>query len=1032
MIFLVFLFALLAAPAIAQTPNIPAPTVPAPVVSSPVSKPTPLATPKATPSLAKSLATSTPLATAKPVTKPRTVVRKAKPALPPVLPPILFPFALPPFDSSTTPTDVSWMNDSPAGVRGFVSTQGEHFVDGQGRVLRLWGVNINFAGAFPSKEEAPKIAARLAKFGFNAVRLHHYEGYAGQNGIWKIAAIGSSSPKIPRAFDENQLDRLDFFLSELIKRGIYIDLNLHVGRKTTETEGVQFASALPAKDKGVAYFDPQLIRLQRDFSRAVLTHVNPYTGRALKDEPGVCAVEMTNEDSLLGMWLDGSLSMPNYYAYQLNDKWMAWLKERYKTEEAFKRAWTEIDAPVQGDDILALPLPPGIANPDAPDARQSVALSELARFSLATVSGAQGATAIDPTGGPSVEGFVRPGLTVNLQKSGSVTWAFQLNRDGLDLQEGQVYTLSFWARADSPRRISVNLWQDREPRRFQGFTGYADLTVNWEQYSFVFRPVNPDPQHSRISWNLGKDTGTIQLGETNLRVGGKISLPETWSLAHGVPNLEWKSTSLSRARRDYAEFLGGIESASTVQMRDYLRREIGVKVPIWNTQAQFGGWGGLAREGDLSDAIDVHAYWKHPTFGGGEAWSGTSWKVGNSSMTASAANDPLSAFAFYRVPNKPFVMSEWNSGQPNDFGAETLLMAASYAAWQDWAGVFLFDYHSSGNYDRNSFDGFFSIDSQPAKMVTAPAAALIFRRPPNIEYSKTPLLTATKTANSATANSAVIPTSGVATSGVATSGGVLAQQKSDSSARVDAASSLLPGDALPSSDSVTLTMPRDLTWDEAASFSDGPTASAIIRTWRDAGGARSSPLQNRVYARLGDGLFARSTRTAVQSPGNAPLLVGDTRQTTWDSKKNVFTLDTPRSKVAVGFLGARFTQIGEWQITMPQTQSNWASLSLASLDGKPIPSSKSLLLTAVGKAENIGMGWNADRSSVGNQWGTGPTQIEGILAFVRLMTDLKNPRVWSLDETGARHFLIPSRLRNGVLSFTLSPAWKTAWYQIEG
>ena len=515
MIFLWLLLALLAAPAMAQTPNIPAPTVFAPA---------PVATPKPT---------------------PRKPGRKAKPTLPSPAPTTMFPFALPPFDSSTTPTDVSWMNDVSAGARGFVSTQGEHFVDGQGNVLRLWGVNINFVGAFPSKTEAPKIAARLAKFGFNAVRLHHYEGYAAPNGLWKAVAIGYSKPKIPREFDAEQLDRFDFFVSELIKRGIYIDLNLHVARKTTESEGVLYASVLPEKDKGLNYFDPQLIRLQRDFSRAILTHVNPYTNRAFKDEPGICALEMANEDSLLGMWLDGSLSMPNNYLYQLNDKWMAWLKARYQTEAAFKRAWTEIDAPLEGADILSFPLPPNVANPDATDAQKSVALNELLRFNLATVAGAQGTTVIDPIGGPSVDGFVRPGLTVNLQKSGSVTWAFQLNRDGLDLQEGQVYTVSFWARADTPRRISVNLWQDREPRRFQGFTGYADLTVNWEQYSFVFRPVNPDPQHSRLSWNLGKDSG---------RGSNRRNRLANWRKNHFAGNLEFGTRRPKSRMEKHANF----------------------------------------------------------------------------------------------------------------------------------------------------------------------------------------------------------------------------------------------------------------------------------------------------------------------------------------------------------------------------------------------------------------------------------------------------------------------------------------------
>src|SRR5690606_28652138 len=121
-------------------------------------------------------------------------------------------------------------------------------------------------------------------------------------------------------------------------------------------------------------------------------------------------------------------------------------------------------------------------------------------------------------------------------------------------------------------------------------------------------------------------------------------------------------------------------------------------------------------------------YWKHPTFGSG-AWSDTNWKVENASMAAAPGIDPLSGFAFYRLKGKPFVMSEWNSGQPNDFGSESLLMIAAYAAWQDWAGIYLFDYHSSGDYDRDYFRGYFSIDTHPAKMATAPAAALMYRRP---------------------------------------------------------------------------------------------------------------------------------------------------------------------------------------------------------------------------------------------------------------------------------------------------------------
>jgi hypothetical protein len=110
--------------------------------------------------------------------------------------------------------------------------------------------------------------------------------------------------------------------------------------------------------------------------------------------------------------------------------------------------------------------------------------------------------------------------------------------------------------------------------------------------------------------------------------------------------------------------------------------------------------------------------------------------------------------------------------------------------------------------------------------------------------------------------------------------------------------------------------------------------------------------------------------------------------------------------------------------------NNFSTIALSSLDSKSIPESSSLLLTAVGKAENIAMGWNAERNSVGNAWGRGPTQIEGIAADIQILTAAQSVKVFALDTTGARVAQIPSTLRAGVLRFQIAPRWKTAWYEI--
>lgn len=896
----------------------------------------------------------------------------------PTRPSVMFPFAMPPFDDSKTATDVSWMNGTTsAGANGFIKTSGEHFVDGAGNVIRFWGVNLNFNGVFPPKDQAPKIAARLAKFGFNSVRIHHFDGNGSPNGIWKSFGTGSTRLKMPREFDPDQLDRFDFFMAELMKRGIYLNLNLHVGRKVFTEEGFPQANALPDKDKGVNYYDEKLITAQKEFSRQILTHVNPYTERSYANEPGVCAVEMINENSLLGMWLDGSFSkIPAFYQKPLREKWNDWLKSKY-TEASLRARWTELDDPLDATDLLAYPLPNGIVNPNAPDSRQAIGMQVLKRFVSKTDSGAQIEADLDPMGGPTMNGFVRPGLSLLMKSLGNEKWGFQTNRDGLDLQDGQPYTLTFWARSSAPRRISVNLWKDKQPYDFLGFTGYADLNTDWQQFSFVFRPNTPEANHSRLNFNFGNDLGTVQLSEVVLKSGGRLAAPPNWTLQSGVPLIELKTTQVWNARRDFSQFLGEVESAYVSDMRAFLKTELGVQCPVWNTQAQFGGWGGLWREKD-SDAIDVHAYWKHPVFSAG-GWDGTEWKVENASMAAAPGIDPMSGFSFYRLKGKPFVMTEWNSGQPNDFGSESLLMIAAYAAWQDWAGIYLFDYHSSGTYDRDSFKGFFSIDSHPAKMATAPSAAMVFRRP--------------QTKNT----------------------------------EPDAIQPPVIGDANEAKREYILKMPSEFLWLKVANSNGQPTPALVLPAWRDAGVSRGAPLRGKVYVEFGESAFATANRVDADPK---KIHLSDTRQIRWSTAPAYFGLDTPQTKIATGFLGGfRLTQ-SEWKINVWPSGNKFVSLALSSLDNAPIAQSKKLLVTAVGKAENIGMGWNAARNSVGDSWGTGPTHVEGVYCDVQILTDAANAKVFALDPSGARLRQVASSLKKGILTFSISPAMRSVWFEI--
>jgi len=195
--------------------------------------------------------------------------------------------------------DASFLLEAPAGKNGFLRAENGHIVRPDGSRFRIWGVNFSFVASLPAKEEAPAVAAHLARFGVNCVRVHHHD--------WRVPR-GLIDSKFPDSqhFDADRLDRLDFFISELKKRGIYTDLNLNVARAFQAGDGVKDADKL-GFGKTVTLYDNRIIELEQDFARQYLTHRNPYTGNEYRNEPAIAIVEIVNENSIIESWVRGRL-----------------------------------------------------------------------------------------------------------------------------------------------------------------------------------------------------------------------------------------------------------------------------------------------------------------------------------------------------------------------------------------------------------------------------------------------------------------------------------------------------------------------------------------------------------------------------------------------------------------------------------------------------------------------------------------------------------------------------------------------------
>ncbi len=114
------------------------------------------------------------------------------------------------------------------------------------------------------------------------------------------------------------------------------------------------------------------------------------------------------------------------------------------------------------------------------------------------------------------------------------------------------------------------------------------------------------------------------------------------------------------------------------------------------------------------------------------------------------------------------------------------------------------------------------------------------------------------------------------------------------------------------------------------------------------------------------------------------------------------------------------------------TEPAYCAVSVVSYpeDNSPAPLSQSnkILITACGRCENKGMIFSSDRTTVGNNWGREPVQIEPIAAVIQL--PVTNRICYALNPDGTIGQVVPVREENGITTLEIYPALKTMWYLV--
>ena len=143
----------------------------------------------------------------------------------------------------------------------------------------------------------------------------------------------------------------------------------------------------------------------------------------------------------------------------------------------------------------------------------------------------------------------------------------------------------------------------------------------------------------------------------------------------------------------------------------------------------------------------------------------------------------------------------------------------------------------------------------------------------------------------------------------------------------------------------------------------------------------------------------------------------------------VLTAAAPQAAVATGFLGGANVVAGPLHVVCPRFGRDFATVAAVALDSRSLATSKRVLVTIVARAENQEMKWNAARTSVGTDWGHGPTIAERVPATIELAAS--GPRtVYALKPDGTRARKVKTSYSNAILSFAVSPKDNTLHYEI--
>ncbi len=112
---------------------------------------------------------------------------------------------------------------------------------------------------------------------------------------------------------------------------------------------------------------------------------------------------------------------------------------------------------------------------------------------------------------------------ITISATSGTDWHIELNQRDIALAKGAAYELTFQAKADAPRPITLSAQKQAADWNNYGLHKTIDIGTTWRPYSATFI-ANADTDQSRIQFQLGAATGAVWVDDVSLHPAPPIVL----------------------------------------------------------------------------------------------------------------------------------------------------------------------------------------------------------------------------------------------------------------------------------------------------------------------------------------------------------------------------------------------------------------------------------------------------------------------------------------------------------------------------